>query len=173
MSSQPFQFIKLEQDASIPLPPMSEIEKLKNATIEKKDERVLNKHDKAYDDFCRWISVPEKNRVPKTMKDFERKYKLPNGYCSNVFKKRSDFYQRYYLHMWEWIRELYPNFIHEQYLQAVKAGNPSSIKFFGEMVAKDMSIEKPRDTIQPIMIVGVTQEKINKLFTPDGEEIEK
>ena len=69
--------------------------------------------------------------------------------------------------MYEWIRELFPSFIHKMYVKATDEGNSSAIKFFGEMVAKDMEVDKPKPTIAPFMIVGVPQSKIDAMFAPD------
>lgn len=172
-------FINFSGDTAIPLPKIAELKRLTKKYAPREDALLvqpdpkdpkpsdLYKHEKAFDDFCRWSSVPKGNRRPESEAEFERKYGLAAHHCYNIFKKRKDFQERCFKYMFEWIRELYPEFIHKMYLAAVKDKNASAIKFFSEMVAQDLTAGKPAPAAQPLMIVGVPQEKIDRLFIPD------
>ena len=39
-------------------------------------------------------------------------------------------------------------------------------KFFADLIAHKLDVDKPDAIIQPLTIIGVPQEKIQQLFTP-------
>lgn len=169
--NKPFEFLPLNQNSKIPFPSLDYVkEEITTATskephLKKKGELV--KHEKAYDAFCHWAATPPEERQPKTATAFEKKWGLTARY-TQFFKQRDDFLNRFKKYLWEWIRNLYPDYINKMYRLAVKEGNPSAIKFFAEIIAKDLEIEKPKAKIQPFVFIGVDQSKIDKLFQPEG-----
>lgn len=135
------------------------------SSIEQKD---FKKHERAYDAFCRWIALPDDERNPKTITAFEKKWKLPAKYAA-YFRQREDFQERRLKYFWEWMMDKFPDVVQSIYKGSMK-GNAAQSKTFVELVAKHINIEKPQQTIQPFMLIGVPQEKIEQLFVPVGYE---
>lgn len=125
----------------------------------------LTKHKSAYEAFCRWSALPKEERDPATEVAFEKKYHLSKGYGQH-FKLRKDFQNKRLTYFWEWMMEKLPDVVYSQYKKVMADGNTNAAKFFAELIAKKLEDEKPLQIIQPLSIVGVPQDKIDKLFTP-------
>lgn len=130
--------------------------------------KELTKHEKAYDAFCHWSAIPQDERKPTTIRAFERKWKVPDGY-SSAFRQREDFHERRTRYFWEWMMDKFPDVVQAIYKGAVK-GNSAQAKTFAELVAKRIDTDKPKRVIQPFMVIGVPQEKVDKLFVAEGYE---
>ena len=172
---KPFEFLNFDPLAAIPVPNAPKetvmtpptarpVTSIMNAPT-KHNNAPLTKYEREYDAYCRWASLPEQERKPKTAAAFETKWKVAKGYSSE-FRTRADFKQKVIGYWYEWLLEKWPTVAYAAYQQAVK-GNSQHIKIFSDLIAKYMDIEKPKATIQPFMIVGVSQDKINSLFVPD------
>jgi len=150
----------------IPIPDPKYITSLKAGT---KDGKLI-KYEGEYEKFCKWSSLPSDERVPKTAEAFEKKYSLPRFYTSK-FKDRVDFRSRVVNYFWDWMMDKFPDVVQSMYKRAVaKDGSSADAKYFAELVSKHLEVDKPIKTIQPFVLVGVDQNKINKLFTPQKYE---
>ena len=139
-----------------------------NEQLRGENQKKLVKYEREYDAYCRWIATPEQERSPKTVVMFERKWKIPRSYSAS-FRSRQDFKQKVISYWYEWLLDKWPTIAYSAYEQA-KKGNSAHIKIFADLMAKHLDTEKPKATIQPFAIIGVPQEKINKLFMPDDVE---
>ena len=162
--SPPKQKEEKEDDTRIPIPLPPEFSS--QNTIPNRD--IETKHGKAYEAFCRWSGLPESLRDPKTMTAFEKKWKLPDRY-TNHFKLREDYKDKTLTHFWEWMIEHLPEVVYSVYKRAITTSSKDAGLFI-EMVSKHLNLEKPRVTVSPMVLVGVPQDKIDKLFTAKGYE---
>jgi len=154
---------------SIPFPSTDHLRKIKK--IENKNERNLIKHEREYDAYCQWRAMPEQIRDPKTANTFEKKWKIPEGYSQN-FQRRTDFRDKVLRYFWDWMMDSFPNVVYAVYKKA-KDGNAPHAKIFAELISKHLEADKPKQLIQPFMLIGVPQEKIDNLFIPqDMNKIE-
>ena len=129
----------------------------------------MTKYDTAYEKFCQWSALPKRLREPKTIVAFELKWKLPKT-SSFQFKERKDYDNKRRAYFWKWMNDVYPDVVDTLYLQATVKGNINAAKFFAELVAKHEEVERPAAIIQPLTIIGVPQERIEKLFVPKKYE---
>ena len=124
----------------------------------------LTKYAKEYEEFCRWAAMPKDVRDPDTALAWERKHMMPKGY-TNYFKQRDDFNDKRLTYFWEWMMDLYPDVVYAVYKRAIgKSSKDAGI--FIDLLSKKMNLDKPRLEIQPMVLVGVPQDKIDKLFVP-------
>lgn len=139
--------------------------------IKKSPDSTLIKHERAYEAFCRWSSLPKELRKPKTAKSFEEKWSLPRSYTEK-FTQREDFRNKRLTYFWDWMMDNFPDVVYSMYKRAVSGGKSSAAdaKAFAELISKHLDIERPQTLIQPIALIGVPQEKIEKLFIPKGYE---
>jgi len=151
---------KAENVEDIPIPDPSYLRKITKATKDGK----LDKYAKEYDKFCQWSSLPKEEREPKTQDKWERKYKIPKGY-SYSFRQRKDFQNRRLAHFWDWMMDKFPDVVNAMYKRAIDKSSVDA-RAFAELIAKHIDVEKPQSIIQPLAIIGVPQDKIEKLFTP-------
>ena len=141
------------------------VKKVKNKQKFKTVER-----QKAYEAYIRWAATPKSLREPKTEAAFERVWKLPKMTVSRSFKNREDFHQKRMTHFWNWVFDRYPDVIHAVYRRAIQ-NSTADAKIFSDLVAKRLETTSPvKPKMTPFMLVGVPQEKINALFTPEGVE---
>lgn len=126
----------------------------------------FKKHGRAYEAYLRWSALPKKERDPATELSFEKKWGLPKAYCAHVFRARKDFSSRRLYYFWEWMLEKLPDIVYSQYEKVIKDGNTMAAKFFADLIAHKLDVDKPEAVIQPLTIIGVPQEKIQQLFTP-------
>ena len=141
-------FLQLGSETKIPVPTVSHLEKTyKPKRIEKEADGIMTKHERAYDAFCRWSSLPHEIRSPKTLQQFEKKWKIPIGYTRN-FRDRDEYRQKQLTYFWEWVLDHFPNVVYATYRGALK-GSSAQSKIFTELVAKHLDIEKPVEKIQP------------------------
>lgn len=160
--------IKPVSEKSIPIPSPDYLTK-QLAPSNTKDEQIMTKYAKEYEAFCRWAALPKDLRKPKTAKDFERKNYLPKSY-TQFFKKRSDFRTKTISYFWEWMMDVYPDVVYSVYQQSVNSKNMKAAAIFIDLLSKKMNLDKPRVSVQPMVLMGVPQEKIDKLFVPKNYE---
>jgi hypothetical protein len=73
-------------------------------------------------------------------------------------------------YFWDWVMDKYPDVLHAVYRRAIQ-NSTADAKIFSDIVAKRMEMLVPqKQKMTPFMLVGVPQEKINALFTPEGYE---
>ena len=163
-------FLKVkEEDTQIPIPSSTLLKKmfdnLSDKQIEKSNLGAPFKHEKAYEAFCQWYSLPTQLKKPKTARKFEDKWGLPKGYCELSFRRREDFGQKSSQYFWEWMMSLWPDVVYAIYKDAVRGSAPQA-KAFSEIILKRLDVDKPKVTISPMILMGVPQERIDRLFIP-------
>ena len=131
------------------------------------------KHKAAYDAYIRWSATPKELREPKTAVEFEKVWKLPKNYTTSNFVKRPDFYEKKMKYFWDWVMDKFPDVVHAVYRRAIQ-NSTADARIFADLVAKRMENLAPKkERMTPFVMVGVPQEKINALFTPeDYEEVQ-
>lgn len=151
-------------DKKIPVPTLDYIRK------QTKNEQLANrngqKYDREYDAFCRWISLPQNEREPKTETAFEKKWRLPRR-TSLAFRRYRDFRNRRLLYFWEWMFDMLPEVASAIAKRAMAKGGSADARIFAEMISKHMDVQKPQNQITNIVIQGVSQDKLDNLFIPD------
>ena len=161
--------LRTKVDTQIPLPSSTILKKmfdnLSDKEIEKNNLGQPFKHEKAYEAFCKWYRLPLQLKKPKTERKFEEKWGLPKGYCESNFIRKEDFNQKTSQHFFEWMMGLWPDVVYAIYKDAVRGSAPQA-KAFSEIILKRLDVDKPAVTISPMMLVGVPQDKIDKLFIP-------
>ena len=155
-----------KKDAKIPIPSTDHLAPVKDKTEKKGQDSTLSKYAKEYEEFCKWAALPKDARDPDTALAWERKYGVPKGY-SNYFKARDDFGEKQRAYFWEWMMDLFPDVVYAVYKRAVGKSSKDAGLFI-ELLSKKMEIDKPKVSVQPMILVGVPQDKIDKLFTPKG-----
>lgn len=152
-------------ETKIPIPnPSYLMKESKNMGL--KENQPLVKHAKEYEEFCKWSALPKDLRKPKTALDWEKKHKIPKGYTA-YFKSREDFRNKVLSNFWDWMIELYPDVVYAVYQRAVNnKGSDKAAGIFIDLLSKKMNLDKPRVQVQPMVLMGVPQENIDKLFTP-------
>lgn len=165
-----------DNSSEIPLPNakhVQEVTRQPTTGVVKKDEKPLIKYAKQYDAYCRWAALPKELRDPNTAVKFEKRYKLPKGYTTN-FLHRSDFHGKRATYFWNWMMDLFPDVVYSMYKRSLDKSSTDA-KAFADIIAKHLDLQKPAPTITNFTLVGVSQDKIDKLFTPkeyiDGEEV--
>ena len=158
-----------------PLPPIPDPSFLKNeltplipaargaAPLEQRD---LRKYDKEFDEFCRWAAFPDYLRKPRTAIAFEKKWGLPKSYTFH-FRMREEYQQKRTFYFYEWFMDKWPNLVDKAYKRAM-GDSTADFRVLAEMVVKKIDVEKPQVNVSPMVIIGVPQERIDKLFTPKG-----
>ena len=133
-----------------------------------KRESSMKEHAVAYEQFCRWASLPSYVRKPTTAQGFEKKWGLPKGY-HNKFRTREDYQQKRTFYFYEWVLDRWPGAVDAAFKRAMKDSS-ADFKILADMIGKRTEVNRPAVNIAPMVIVGVAQEKIDKLFTPKGFE---
>ena len=163
---------KFDTKIPIPIPNPSYLMK-ESLSSDIKQFKTGSKYEKEYDEFCRWSALPKDLRKPKTGVEFEKKHMIPSGY-TDFFRRRDDFQDRRLTYFWEWMMDLYPDVVYSIYQRATnKKGSDKAAGIFIELLSKKMNLDKPRLQVQPMVLMGVPQEKIDALFTPKGYDSEK
>jgi len=152
---------------SIPIPDASFLTKINKIPATRDGD--LGKHERAYDAFCRWAAIPTEDREPKSVGAFENKWKLPKSY-SAIFRQRKDFQQKRLTYFWDWMMDRLPDIVNTQFKLAMKTNNTRAAEFFSNLIAKHINIEQPTSQVNQLVLVGVAQEKIDKLFQPKSYE---
>ena len=147
----------------IPIPTTDHIQKIYPTM---KEVQGLRKYAKEYERFCEWSALPKDIRDPQTLVAFEKKYKLPKGYTF-YFKTREDFREKTLKNFWDNLMDVYPDVVHSVYQRAIAKSDKAAALFL-DLMNKHMNLDKPRVSVQPMVLMGVPQEKIDKLFTPQG-----
>lgn len=164
-----FDFLKFNESSAIPVPSTDHLRSIKKSEPTNaiaKPQKPLYKHEREYDAYCRWRALPEDLRKPKTVSAFEKKWHLPEKY-SATFAHKDGFRDNVLKYFWEWMMDVFPNIVYASYKQAMKTdANPQHIKILTELISKHLDIDKPAQVIQPFMIMGVSQDKIDGLFHP-------
>lgn len=155
-------FLK-DKENKIPIPDPSYLKKSNNSATPVKE----TKYEREYDAFCRWSALPKDQRKPRKLKDFEKKWKIPQNYTEK-FRLREDFEDRRLKYFWEWMMDRFPDVVQNIYKASDK--NMKASQIFVDLIAKHIKIEKPPVNVPNMMLVGVPQEKIDSLFVPKGYE---
>lgn len=154
-----------EVDTKIPIPNPSYLMK-ESKLANTKGTQPLLKWRKEYEDFCHWSAMPKELRKPKTAQEWERKKQVPKGY-THYFKTREDYRQKVLTHFWDWMMDMYPDVVYAVYQRATnKGGSDKAAGIFIDLLSKKMNLDKPKVSVQPMVLMGVDQSKIDKLFTP-------
>lgn len=66
--------------------------------------------------------------------------------------------------------DMLPDVVESQYKLAMKNGNTAAAKFFADLISKNEVLDAPVQKVQPFVLVGVPQDKIDQLFVPRGYE---
>lgn len=156
-------------DSKVPIPDPSFLRKISYNQGTRKPDKELDKHERAYDAYCRWSALPRDEREPKTAQVFERKWGLPRNYTA-YFKQREGYQEKRLAYFWDWMMDKFPDVVYEMYNRAVNKGSSVDARAFAELIAKHMDIDKPKQVIQPFLLIGVPQDKVDALFTPRGYE---
>jgi len=157
-------FIKTA-DTKIPIPDPSYLRK--KLPAKKSEDKKLSKHAREFDAYCKWSALPVRHRSPKRVYEFEKKWKLPKGY-TEYFRSRDDYQDKRLTYFWDWMMDKFPEVVDNLYIQSAK--NTNAAKILVDLVAKKINIEKPRTQVMPMLMVGVDQKKIDKMFIPQGYE---
>lgn len=129
----------------------------------------MTEHAAAYEAFCKWSSRPKELREPKSQKEFELKWNLPINYTSK-WKEREDFYTKKFSYFWKWMYDRFPDVVYSIYRRAVGKSTKDA-QVFVDLVGKKLELDRPSaKTVQPLMLIGVPQDRIEKLFVPKGYE---
>ena len=140
--------------------PKNSKQHIKKMTITKK---------RAYEAYIEWSSKPRALRDPKTVKEFEKTWKLPKGYTSSHFRLTADYHQRKMEAFWRWMFDRAPEVVYAVYRRATQ-NSTADAKIFLDMIGKRLEAAQPKPKLQPFVMVGVPQSKIDALFTPEGYE---
>ena len=168
-----FDFLKFNKESAIPVPTTEHLQKIKavkpRPSFLNKSQKPLVKYEREYDAYCRWCSLPDELKKPKTVYEFEKKWHIPKSW-SATFRQREDFRDRTFKYFWDWLMDIFPDVVYASYKQIQKTGNANHVKILADLISKHMDIGKPAQVIQPFMMIGVPQEKIDRLFMPKGFE---
>lgn len=161
---------KINQLISIPSPEyvMKKNSLIKGSSTSAVGTQKMTKYEKEYDEFCHWSAIPKAERKPKTVDEWERQHTIPHGY-TKFFKKREDYRDKRLTYFWEWMMDVFPEVVYNVYKRAL-VSSPKDAAMFIDLIAKRMNLDKPRQQIQPMIIMGVAAEKIDALFTPKNYE---
>ena len=153
-------------DVKIPIPNPAYL--LKESKLAgKRDDRPLAKYTKEYDEFCRWSALPKDLRNPKTALLWEKKNMMPRGY-TQYFKQREDFTNNRLTFFWEWMMDVYPDVVYAVYQRATNKtkGSDKAAGIFIELLSRKMNLDKPKVQVQPMILMGIEQAKIDAIFMP-------
>jgi len=166
-------FVK-NTDTKIPVRPSPDyLKNLPKPTIRKnvKEDHDFSKHARSYDAYCRWAALPKAARNPKTAILFEKKWRVPKGY-TGAFRNREDFIEKTTRYHFDWVMDNWPDVMDAIYKRAVR-NSSADAKMYAEIVAKHIDFGKPQNVVQPFILVGVDQSRINELFVPrDYQKLE-
>jgi hypothetical protein len=148
-------------------------------TVAKRNDGFkTEKRQEAYNAYIRWSALPKQIREPSTTTEFERLYKLAPGYASKIFAHRKDYHERKLKYFWKWMFDKAPDVVYAVYRRAIRKSTADA-KVFLDLIGKKMEAEAPKPKMQPFMMIGVPQEKLDKLFVPEtmenvveGEEVD-
>jgi hypothetical protein len=155
----------LKQELGVPVPKFLQVEKERKLA---QRDRKHDKHQEAYEEFCKWSALPQELRDPKTQKDFEQLWKLPPRYTTR-WKETEDFQSKRLQHFWRWAYDQLPD-IAWSIVKRAKLRSPKDAQIFIDLLGKKMDAEKPPSRITPFVLVGVPQDKIEDLFVPKEYE---
>lgn len=153
-------------DSKIPVPSLDFLRKVEKAEGGIVREGKIDKHERAYDAYCRWMATPKARREPKTEVAFESKWKVPKHYAA-TFRQRGDYRNRMLLYFWEWMMDNMPDFFENLMQKSFEKGGSAERRILAEIYMKHTETQKPAQQITQIVIQGVEQAKINNLFVPD------
>ena len=129
----------------------------------------LVKYGKEFEEFCKWAAMPKELRKPKTAREWERKKQIPEGY-THYFKTREEYRNKVLTYFWDWMMDMYPDVVYAVYQRATNKskGSDKAAGIFIDLLSKKMNLDKPRVSVQPMVLMGVPQEKVDALFVPKG-----
>lgn len=152
-------------DVKIPIPNPTYL--LKESKLAgRRDNQPLVKYQKEYEEFCRWSALPKELRKPKTAVEWERRNIMPKGY-TQYFKQREDYTNLRLTYFWEWMMDVYPDVVYSVYQRATNAkGSDKAAGIFIDLLSRKMNLDKPKVSVQPMILMGIPQDKIDAIFTP-------
>lgn len=160
---------KIDNIADFQFPDADFFKKPPKSEVREYRKKEGNKHNSAYTAYIKWSAMPKDLRDPKTKTMFEKTWKLPKGYCY-TFEKRADFYEKKMKYFWDWVMDKFPDVVHAVYRRAI-TNSTADARIFADLVKQRMeSFAPPKAKMTPFVMVGVPQDKINALFTPEGYE---
>lgn len=128
--------------------------------------KPLYDYDRAFYAFCRWSATPKALRKPKSEAAWEAANQLPKQYTQK-FKDREEYRPQVMKNFWNLMMDLFPDVVYSVYQRAVKKkGSDKAAGIFIDLLSKRMKIDTPKVQVQPMVLMGVPQEKVNALFTP-------
>lgn len=170
MGDAHLEFLKIPTDTTIPVP---QIEGLPTDQHLKKDLQPVTdkqrpmektKYEREYDAFCHWAALPKDVRKPKKLMEFEKAWKLPKNYTA-YFRQREDYQEKRTKYFYDWLMDLWPDAVYAAYNRAMRSST-ADFKVLAEIISKNLDVSKPKVTVTPMLLVGVSSEKINKLMEP-------
>ena len=155
---------KAQNLEGLSIPDPSYLGKVYGGKLGEGKDGKLEKYEKEYDKYCQWSALPKELREPKTQDKFEKKWKIPKSY-SYTFRKRKDFQNRRLAYFWDWMMDSFPDVVYAMYKRAIDKSSVDA-RAFAELISKHIDVERPAQIIQSLAIIGVPQEKIDRLFIP-------
>lgn len=166
MSQVTLELLKNPSDTSIPIPSVdaSHLQNNMPAIPGRPTQQKRMKYEKEYDAFCRWAALPKEQRKPKRIADFEKENGIPKNYHQH-FRQRDDYQELRTKYFYEWLWDIYPDLVNAAYNRAMR-NSTADFKVLSEIISKRMEVDKPRVSVSPMLILGVPQEKLDKLMQP-------
>lgn len=142
---------------------------LEKSFVPQEKKEYETKHSEAYEAYCKWLALPEELRVPKTKKEFEKKWKLSYLYTSAFFDRKDDVDAQVMKYFWKWAFSKIPNVVYAIYRRAMR-NSSADAKVFVDLIGKKLETDQPRVQLSPLIMIGVPQESIDRLFIPKKYE---
>jgi len=147
----------------IPLPDFLNVDK---ELVPRQRKRKKDKHQDAYEEFCKWSATPKELREPKTQAEFASLWKLAPKYISN-WKNNEDFQAKRLNYFWNWMFEKLPDVMYAIYRRA-KRNSSADARIFTDIIGKRLETNAPKKEMTPFLMVGIPQDRVNNLFVPKG-----
>lgn len=140
----------------------------KNESRVRKKKRKKDKHKDAFLAYAKWYSTPAEMRDPPTKTAFAKLWKLPSVNYMYHWEDEEEFLHLASKHYWKWMFSILPDISHAAYQRAIAKtrGSSQDAKLLMELIGKRFERNNTPQRIQPLIMVGVDQNKIEELFTP-------
>ena len=103
--------------------------KIKKKTTPQNPTKNRLKHPAIFEEFVKWIALPDPFKQPQTQGEFAEKYKIGRETLSD-WKQREGFWEAVKEERIKWGKERTPNVIAGLYRKAVRDGNASEAKLW-------------------------------------------
>ena len=169
MGEAHLEFLQMATESGIPaplpdLPTDQHLKKDLQAIPGKQTPMKETKYEKEYDAFCHWAALPKDVRKPRKLMDFEKTWKLPKNYTA-YFRQREDYQERRTKYFYDWLMDLWPDAVYAAYTRAMR-NSTADFKVLADIISKNLDVSRPKVTVTPMLLVGVSPEKISKLMEP-------